>query len=108
MSKPVEITYSSIAEAIGHLYKDEVIQIYFGESGGTTNYADYDIEQKIFVEGKVIWARGDVILLSCLVQTGNGKIYTKELLINTFAISTVMKKGNDGVQISHIMQGTRR
>lgn len=108
MSDPIPIEFPTIAEAIGHLYTGQVIQVYLGESGGTTNYADYDVDQKIYVEGTVLWARGNVVMLRCIVRTNAGKDYPKDLLINTFTISSVMKKGDDGITISHIMRGTKR
>jgi len=99
--------YETIADAIADLYIGEVLQIYLGESGGTTNYADYDVDQKIFIEGRVLWAKGLVIAVECGVVTPN-KIYKKVILINAWGITAVMPKGDDGIQISHIIQGTKR
>lgn len=104
----VHVVYETIAEAVGALYLGKVIQVYFGENGGTTNYADYDVEQKIYVEGKVLWSKGNVIMLECIVQTPAGGQYPKKLLINTFAVSSIMEKGTENITIAHLMQGTRR
>jgi hypothetical protein len=102
-----EHEFETIAEAIGHYYTGKVVQLYFGESGGTTNYADYDIEQKIFIEGLVLWAKGMVIMLEVNVVTPSRSI-KKEILVNGWSITAVMPKGSDTIQISHIIQGTKR
>lgn len=102
-----EHEFETIAEAIGHFYTGEVVQLYFGESGGTTNYADYDIEQKIYIEGRVVWSKGMVIMLEVDVVTPTTSI-KKEVLVNGWGITAVMPKGKGNVQISHIIQGTKR
>lgn len=104
----VHIVYETIAEAIGHLYKDKVIQIYLGESGGSTHYSDFDIEQKIYMEGKVLWTRGNVIALESIIETQDGKTYPKTVLVNAWAVTSVMEKEKDGVEISMVMKGMRR
>ena len=100
--------FETIAEAIGQFYTGKTIQIYCGEDGGTTKYSDFNIEQKIYIEGKVKWASGMVICLECDVSTANQQIF-KEVLINAWGITAVMPTGGPGtVQISHIMRGMRR
>lgn len=101
-------TSYAIADAIAEMYIGKVIQIYLGEAGGTTKYSDYDIEQKIYIEGKVLWAKGLVIALQCDIVTP-ARTYRKQILINAWGISAVMPVSEeDNVQISHIIQGTRR
>lgn len=96
--------FETIADAIGHFYTGEIVQIYLGETGGTTNYSDYDLEQKIYIEGKVEWSKGKVIYLTVDVSTPNKPIF-KTVLINADVITAVMPKGSEGIQISHIMRG---
>lgn len=104
MSELENHEFETIAEAIGHFYTGEVVQIYLGETGGTTNYSDFDLEQKIYIEGKVNWAKGMVISLTVDVSTQNKPIF-KTVLINAWSITAVMLKGSEGIQISHIMRG---
>ena len=102
----VHLKYETIAEAIGHLYLGKVIQVYLGEAGGSTHYADFDIEQKIFMEGKVLWAKGNVFALECQVETPS-KNYTTTVLVNAWSVTSVMEKQGK-INISMVMKGLRR
>lgn len=95
---------NTLAEAIGHIYKDKVIQVYWGESGGTTNYADFDINSNMYLEGKVLWGRGDVFALECIYTTTE-KTYTKQLIFNAWSVNFIAEKTPDNLNLTTIFLG---
>jgi hypothetical protein len=104
----VHVIYETIAEAIGYLYLNKVVQVYLGETGGSTHYADFDIDQKIFMQGKVLWAKGNVIALECEVNT-TSKTHKTTVLVNAWSVTSVMEKSeNNSIDISMVMKGLRR
>lgn len=96
----VEFAGDTMGEIIAEKYAGEVVQVYFGETGGRYHYSDFDVDQKIYVEGKVLWARGMVLALECQVNTPT-KNFTKEIIINCWNVSSVMKKDNE-IQITYL------
>jgi len=82
---------SSIAEAVGHIYKGKVVQVYWSETGGSTSYADYSVHSHMFVEGTVLWGRGDVFALECEFERG-GKKYKKQVLFNAWSATMIALK----------------
>lgn len=101
----VKQDFDSIADVIDQAYKGEVVQIYCSDDGGITRYSDYNIDQKIFFEGRVLWGRGMVVALECEVEVGE-KVYKKEILVNGWGITSVIKKDDDGINISSLLKGT--
>ena len=98
-----EVTnFESVGDAIGRIYKDKVIQVYWGESGGTRSYADYETTQNMYVEGRVIWGSGNVFALECEVETPN-KVYMKQCLFNAWGVTFISEK--DNVDILSILKG---
>jgi hypothetical protein len=93
---------TSLAEAVGHFYKGKVIQVYWGESGGTTNYADFEISNNLFVEGKVLWGRGEVFALECEVETPIKKFKTV-ILFNSYNVYLISPL--DGVDVMNCFKG---
>lgn len=94
---------NTLAEAIGHIYKGKVIQVYWGESGGTVNYADYDVTKNMYVEGVVLWGRGDVFAIEVNVDT-EGKKYKKQILFNAWSVTLVAEK-TDNLNVTSIFYG---
>jgi len=92
----------SIAEVIGHLYKGKIIQVYWGETGGSTNYADFDIPCNLYVEGKVLWGRGEVFALECEVATSTKKFKTV-MVFNAYNVYMITPL--DGVDIMNCFKG---
>lgn len=103
-----QMKFESFGDAVAQLYKGKKVQIYLGEGGETTHWADYDIEHKIWIEGEILWASGTVLLVRCEAISNEAKKYTKDILINTFSISCLMEVSTDGVQISNFMKGTTK
>jgi hypothetical protein len=93
---------NSLAEAVGHFYKDKIIQVYWGESGGTTNYSDFDISNNLFIEGKVLWGKGNVFALECEVTTP-GKIFKTVVMFNDWQVYMVTPL--DGVDLMKCFKG---
>jgi hypothetical protein len=85
---------NTLAEAIGHIYKDKIVQIYWGESGGTTKYSDYDVTQNMYIEGKVIWGQGHVFAIEIELTT-NEKTYRKQILLSDYEITMAAEKTDD-------------
>ena len=94
---------NTIAEAIGHIYKDKIIQVYWGESGGTINYSDFDISQNMYLEGRVLWGRGDVFALEVIHNT-NEKDYKKQVILNAWSVNMIAEK-TDSLNITAIFLG---
>lgn len=94
---------NTIAEAIGRIYKDKIIQVYWGESGGVINYADFDINQNMYIEGRVLWGRGDVFAMEVFYQT-NGKEYKKHVVFNAWGV-TMMAEKTDNMNVTAIFLG---
>lgn len=84
---------NTLAEAIGHIYQDKIIQVYFSESGGNTHYSDLDVNSNLYVEGKVLWGRGEVFALECEVKTPE-KIYQKQIIFNAWGVTFISEKSN--------------
>lgn len=93
----------TISQAIVEKYNGEVIQLYYGETSGSTRYSDFDIEQKLYLEGKVLWGKGMVLALECQIESANGS-YKREVLVSCWNIIAVTKK-TPGIQITHLFQG---
>ena len=93
---------NTLAEAVGHLYKGKTIQVYWGESGGSTNYSDFDISNNLFVEGKVLWGRGSVFALECEVETP-AKIFKTVIVFNEYNVYLISPL--DGVDVMTCFKG---
>jgi hypothetical protein len=93
----------TIAEAIGQIYKDKIIQVYWGESGGVINYADFDINQNMYLEGRVLWGRGDVFAVEVDYQI-NGKDYKKQVIFNAWGVTMIAEK-TDNLNVTVIFLG---
>lgn len=96
----------SLAQVIAEKYLGKNVQIYFGETSGYTHYSDFDIEQKTYIEGKVISAKGTVLVLECNIDTPAGD-YVREVIISCWNITAIMEKAA-GVQITHLFQGNNK
>ena len=94
---------STIAEAIGKIYQGKTIQLYWGEAGCTTNYADYLVHQNMFIEGVVLWGRGDVFAVEC-EYIYNNKTRKKQVIVNAWHTTMVTLK-DDGPNIDIIFKG---
>lgn len=95
----------SLAEAIGHIYKGKIIQVYWSESGGNTKYSDYDVNSNMYIEGKVLWGRGDVFALEVTHAT-QAKTYTKQVVVNAWSINFIAEK--DDLTLTCILKGALR
>jgi hypothetical protein len=94
---------NSLAEAVGHIYKDKIVQVYWGESGGSTKYADYNVSQNMYIEGKVLWGQGRVFAIEVEFVT-NAKTYKKQVLLNEINVTLVAEK-TDELNLTAIFQG---
>jgi hypothetical protein len=94
---------NTLAEAVGHLYKGKIVQVYWGESGGIKKYADYDISQNKYIEGRVLWGRGDVFAVEVEFETNNKK-YKKYVLFSAWAVTLVTEKTDD-LDVTSIFSG---
>jgi hypothetical protein len=97
------ITY---AESIFALYEGKTIEVYLSEKSGSIMYSDFDVEQKVYVTGKVVGVLGNLLLLECRIDTP-AQNFVKEISINGWAITGVMEKGGN-IHISHIFQEMKR
>jgi hypothetical protein len=79
-----------------------MIQVYWGESGGTTNYSEFDISNNLFVEGKVLWGRGNVFALECEVETPE-KIFKTVVIFNDWQVYMITPL--DGVDLMNCFKG---
>jgi hypothetical protein len=93
---------TTLAEAVGHLYKGKVIQVYWGESGGTTNYSEFNIYNNLFVEGKVLWGRGNVFALECEVETP-AKTFKTVIIFNDWCVYMITPL--DGIDLMNCFKG---
>lgn len=96
----------TFAESIFKLYEGKTVEIYFSEKSGSILYSDFDVEQKVYVTGKVVGVLGNLLLLECTIDTPAQK-YVKELSVNGWAITGVMER-SDNIHISHIFQEMKR
>jgi hypothetical protein len=92
----------SLAEAVGHFYKGKMIQVYWSDSGGSTNYSDFEISSQLYIEGRVLWGRGEVFALECEVTTALKKFKTV-VLFNSYNVYMITPL--DGVDITHCFKG---
>jgi hypothetical protein len=92
----------SLAEAIGHFYKGKMIQVYWSDNGGSTHYSDYDVSNNVYIEGKVLWGRGEVFALECEVDTPAKKFKTV-VIFNSYNVYFVTPL--DGVDVMTLFKG---
>jgi hypothetical protein len=97
----------AFAESIYHLYKGKTIEVYLGEKSGSLQYADFDVEQKVYVTGEPVGAHGQLLLMKCVVAT-SARTFVVDVSINAWSIVGVMQRQDDGLHISHIFQEMRR
>lgn len=83
------------------------VDIYFSESAGSTFYAENDIEDKIFVSGRIMGAIGKGLIVETVVSTPVNN-FVKTVMLNDWAITGVMKKENDGIRITKVFQEARK
>ena len=95
---------NSLADAIGYFYKGKVIQVYWGENGGSTKYSDFDISNNLFIEGKVLWGRKNVFALEVQVHTPL-KDFSTVVVFNDWEIKFVSPL--DGVNIMNLFKGNK-
>jgi hypothetical protein len=93
---------NTLAEAVGHFYKGKIIQVYWGESGGDTHYAECSVSNNLFVEGKVLWGRGEVFALESEVETP-GKTFKTVILFNSYNVYLISPL--DGVDVMNCFKG---
>jgi hypothetical protein len=93
---------TSLAEAVGHFYKGKVVQVYWGESGGDTNYSEFNVSNNLFVEGKVLWGRGEVFAIESEVETP-AKTFKTVILFNSYNVYLVSPL--DGVDVMNCFKG---
>lgn len=67
---------NTLCDAVGHYYKGQKVQVYWADSGGQTNYSDFDIANLIYIEGTVLWGRGTVLALEAEVNTSTNNFKT--------------------------------
>jgi hypothetical protein len=93
---------TTLAEALGHYYKGQKVQVYWSDAGGSTNYSDYQISNLLYAEGTVLWGRGSVFALECEVETSTKKFKTIAIFneYNVYVASPI-----DGVDIMHLFKG---
>jgi hypothetical protein len=105
----IEDTSTHFGESIAELYAGKTVEVYLGEKSGSTYYSDHDIEQKIYVTGKVLGGKGQLLLLECEVQTML-ETTTIELCLNSWSITGVMeaRTGPHPIHISYLFQEIRR
>lgn len=94
-------------ESIAELFDGKVVEIYLGEKSGSTYYSDYDVEQKVYVTGKVIGGKGQLLMIECEIVTP-AQTYVIPMAINAWAITGVIEYRPRQPHISHIFQEMRR
>jgi hypothetical protein len=92
-----------LGDVVEEMYKGKVIQIYCGDSGATNYYADCDVVKKVFIEGKVKWANGEVICLES--HCYNNSNVCAEVLVNTWSTMIVMEKKENSSILNFIYGG---
>jgi hypothetical protein len=76
---------------------------YWGESGGSTKYADFNVSQNMYIEGRVLWGQGRVFAIEVEFTT-NSKTYKKHVLLNEINVTLVAEK-TDELNLTAIFQG---
>lgn len=95
----------TIAEAIDYYYRGEVVQIFCGDAGGAQNYSDFDIEEKLYIEGKVLWGKHMLLALECEFEL-DGKKYKKNIFVNGWNIHSAIKsEDNKKIKINSLFKG---
>jgi len=94
-------------ESIAELFAGKEVEIYLGEKSGSVYYSDFDVEQKVYVTGKVLGGKGQLLLILCDIITP-AKTYQIPMAINAWAITGVIERKQGQPHISHIFQEIRR
>ena len=94
------------AEAIASLLMDENVEVYTGESVGSTHYSDYDVEQKAVVKGTIRGAKGQVLIVEVRVDTPM-ESRTTTAYVNGWYIKGINKTA-DGVPIAMVFDNNER
>ena len=99
-----ESSHRTIAEAVGDIYQGSVVQVYWSESSGSTYYSDYTVDKHMYLEGTVLWGRGDVLALECLHKAG-GTLYKKQILVNSYNVTMIALKDPNNLDLVQYFQG---
>jgi len=94
-------------ESIAELFAGKEVEIYLGEKSGSVQYADFDVEQKVYVVGRILGGKGQLLLILCDVVTP-AKTYKIPMAINAWSITGVIERKKKQPHISHIFQEIRR
>lgn len=96
----------TFAEVIASLLMNEDVEVYTGESVGTINYSDHDVEQKAVIRGTIRGAQGQVLMLEIKVTTAM-ETRTTMAFVNGWYIKGVNKVA-DGVPIAMVFDNVER
>lgn len=94
------------AEAIASLLMNEEVEIYTGESVGTVNYSDNDVEEKALVRGIIRGCKGQVLMLEVTIATAM-QTRTTMAYLNGWYIKGV-NRVSDGIPIARVFDNTQR
>lgn len=78
----------SFAEGLSDYIIDQEVEIYLGDSDKLVKQADYDINKKSVLIGRVIDIIGDLIILESMVADKKTNIF-----INGWAVKTIIPLG---------------
>jgi len=76
--------------------------LYFPPAAAKSNKVSLDISNNLFIEGKVLWGRGDVFALECEVETP-AKTFKTVVLFNAWSVYMISPL--DGVDIMNLFKG---
>jgi hypothetical protein len=105
MSVPTNHTY---AEAVADRYKDQVVDIYLGDSNGNQFWAEYEVNITSFVRAKIIEANGDMLVVEARILTDVTE-HVFEMAINGYNIKmlTPVEAHNPKFNITRLMLDNR-
>jgi hypothetical protein len=104
----IDDSTTHFGESLAELFAGKTVEIYLGEKSGSTYYSDYDVEQKVYVTGKILGGKGQLLLIECEVVTPAATFHIP-MALNGWAITGVVEHvPGRKIHISHLFQEIRR
>lgn len=79
------MTDKTYSESIYDLLKGKWVEVHTGDTKHIQQYNDYTIYKKSVIRGKVVNAKGDVLVLDCISDKG----ITTKAYLNGFGITVI-------------------
>lgn len=93
-------------EIVGSKYKDQLVDVYLGDSNGVRFYAEEENAKLSFIRGTIVDYEGDAIIMECKIRRED-QLHTYEVILNGYNIKCVMVVQSEYHGISKLLIDNR-